>query len=61
MSATPCAACDGKRLKPEALAVKIDRQDIGQVTALSVREAHRWFSEISGKLTDKQNEIGARR
>ena len=60
MSATPCAACDGKRLKPEALAVKIDRQDIGQVTALSVREAHRWFSEISGKLTDKQNEIAVR-
>ncbi|MEE7457107.1 excinuclease ABC subunit A [Methylorubrum populi] len=60
MSATPCAACDGKRLKPEALAVKIDRQDIGQVTALSVREAHRWFSEISEKLTDKQNEIAVR-
>lgn len=60
MSATPCAACEGKRLKPEALAVKIDRQDIGQVTALSVREAHRWFSEISSKLTDKQNEIAVR-
>ncbi len=44
MSATPCQACGGKRLKPEALAVKIDRQDIGQVTALSVRDAHRWFS-----------------
>ncbi|WP_238258541.1 excinuclease ABC subunit UvrA, partial [Methylobacterium gnaphalii] len=60
MSATPCEACDGKRLKPEALAVKIDMQDIGQVTALSVREAHRWFSEISSKLTDKQNEIAVR-
>ncbi|MBB3905445.1 excinuclease ABC subunit A [Methylobacterium brachythecii] len=60
MSATPCEACDGKRLKPEALAVKIDMQDIGQVTALSVRDAHRWFSEISSKLTDKQNEIAVR-
>ncbi|CAO4173794.1 excinuclease ABC subunit UvrA [Methylorubrum populi] len=60
MSATPCAACGGKRLKPEALAVKIDRQDIGDVTALSVREAHRWFSEISARLTDKQNEIAVR-
>ncbi|GJE27281.1 excinuclease ABC subunit UvrA [Methylobacterium organophilum] len=60
MSATPCAACGGKRLKPEALAVKIDRQDIGDVTALSVREAHRWFSEIASKLTDKQNEIAVR-
>ncbi len=60
MSATPCESCGGKRLKPEALAVKIDRQDIGEVTALSVREAHRWFSEISEKLTDKQNEIAVR-
>lgn len=60
MSASPCAACGGKRLKPEALAVKINRQDIGDVTALSVREAHRWFSEISAKLTDKQNEIAVR-
>ncbi|MCE4226409.1 excinuclease ABC subunit UvrA [Methylobacterium sp. C25] len=60
MSATPCEACDGKRLKQEALAVKIDMQDIGQVTALSVRDAHRWFSEISSKLTDKQNEIAVR-
>ena len=60
MSATPCEACGGKRLKPEALAVKIDRQDIGEVTALSVREAHRWFSDISAKLSDKQNEIAVR-
>ncbi|MBX9931711.1 MAG: excinuclease ABC subunit UvrA [Methylobacterium sp.] len=60
MSETPCAACAGKRLKPEALAVKVTMQDIGEVTSLAVREAHRWFSELSGKLTDKQNEIAAR-
>ncbi|GAB6845453.1 excinuclease ABC subunit A [Methylorubrum rhodinum] len=60
MSASPCESCGGKRLKPEALAVKIAGQDIGEVTALSVREAHRWFSEISQKLTDKQNEIAVR-
>ena len=60
MSATPCAACGGKRLKPEALAVKIDHEDIGAVTALSVREAHRWFSEIGARLTPKQNEIAVR-
>ena len=31
MSATPCEACDGSRLKPEALAVKIAGQHIGEV------------------------------
>ncbi|WP_027173969.1 excinuclease ABC subunit UvrA [Methylobacterium sp. 10] len=60
MSETPCASCGGKRLKIEALAVKVAMQDIGDVTALSVREAHRWFSELSGKLTPKQNEIAFR-
>ena len=36
MSETPCAACGGQRLKPEALAVKIAGFDIGEATALSV-------------------------
>ena len=40
MSATLCEACGGKRLKPEALAVKIAGSDIGDATALSVRDAH---------------------
>ncbi|WP_375463638.1 excinuclease ABC subunit UvrA [uncultured Methylobacterium sp.] len=60
MSETPCAACAGKRLKPEALAVKVALADIGAVTALSVSDAHRWFSDLPGKLTDKQNEIAVR-
>lgn len=34
----PCGACNGYRLKPEALAVKIAGRHIGQVTELSIRE-----------------------
>ncbi len=60
MSATPCAACGGKRLKPEALAVKIAGRDIGDVTRLSVREAEKWFGALPEQLDDKQNEIAAR-
>ncbi|KAB1077111.1 excinuclease ABC subunit UvrA [Methylobacterium soli] len=60
MGETPCEACGGKRLKPEALAVKVALQDIGAVTALSVRDAHRWFSDLPARLTDKQNEIAVR-
>ncbi len=41
MSETPCEACGGKRLKPEALAVKIAGSDIGDATALSVKDAAR--------------------
>ncbi|MBF9234166.1 excinuclease ABC subunit UvrA [Microvirga alba] len=60
MSETPCASCGGKRLKPEALAVKIAGSDVGDATALSVRDAHLWFGALTDKLTKKQNEIAGR-
>ncbi|MCJ8141625.1 excinuclease ABC subunit UvrA [Ancylobacter sp. A5.8] len=59
-SAVPCAACHGYRLKPEALAVKIAGQHIGQSAQLSVRAALEWFAALPGQLTDKQNEIAVR-
>jgi excinuclease ABC subunit A len=55
-----CQACDGHRLKPEALAVKIDSRHIGQAAELSVAEAAAWFSGLADKLTDKQREIAQR-
>ncbi len=60
MSAAPCPACKGYRLKPEALAVKIDRLQIGQVSEMSIRVARDWFEALPAKLTDKQNEIAVR-
>lgn len=60
MSATPCPACRGYRLKPEALAVKIAGKHIGEVTELSIRRADQWFTELPASLSDKQNEIAVR-
>ena len=60
MAATPCEACGGARLRPEALAVKIDRATIAKVTSLSVREAHAWFAALPDKLDDKRGEIAKR-
>ncbi len=60
MSETPCADCAGKRLKPEALAVRIASKDIGDITCLSIRTALSWFSELPTHLNQKQNEIAAR-
>jgi len=60
MSATPCEACDGFRLKPEALAVKIDRKHIGEISTLSVKNAIVWARELPEKLDAKRNEIAAR-
>jgi excinuclease ABC subunit A len=58
--AHPCDACGGYRLKPQALAVKIDRLHIGQVTDMSIRTANNWFAELPKKLSKKQNEIATR-
>ncbi len=60
MSATPCLACEGFRLKPEALAVKIAARHIGEVSELSVRAALEWFSKLPGELDKKKNEIAFR-
>ena len=60
MSNTPCKACGGFRLKPEALAVKVDHVHIGLVSAMSVRQAQAWFEALPEKLDAKRNEIAAR-
>ncbi|MBN9039510.1 MAG: excinuclease ABC subunit UvrA [Rhizobiales bacterium] len=60
MSATPCPACKGYRLKPEALAVKVGGLHIGQVTEQSIRKADAWFTDLPARLSDKHNEIAAR-
>src|SRR3546814_3769237 len=60
MSAKPCVACGGYRLKPESLAVKIDGLHVGQVTEKSIRDSVTWFEELSAKLTPTQQTIGER-
>ncbi|MGX5733549.1 excinuclease ABC subunit UvrA [Bosea thiooxidans] len=60
MSETPCAACNGYRLKPEALAVKIDMRHIGEISKLSVKDALEWVTALPGRLSKKQNEIAPR-
>jgi excinuclease ABC subunit A len=56
----PCQVCAGYRLKPQALALKIDGLHIGQVADISIREACRWFETLPAKLTPKQSEIAER-
>jgi len=60
MSSAPCVACNGYRLKPEALAVKIDGVHVGQVSEKSIRAAAEWFEQLPAKLSDTQRQIGER-
>ncbi len=57
---TACDVCAGNRLKPEALAVKLDGLHISQVTEMSIRKASQWFDTLPKTLTAQQNEIAAR-
>ena len=59
-SATTCEACEGYRLKPEALAVKIAGNHIGQVTDLSIVKARDWFLALTAKLKPKERKISER-
>ncbi|WP_291196999.1 excinuclease ABC subunit UvrA [Hyphomonas sp.] len=59
-SAAPCPACGGKRLKPQALAVKIAGLDISQAGEFSIRKAGDWFGGVNKTLTKQQKEIAAR-
>ncbi len=56
----PGTTCKGKRLKNEALAVKIDMHDISDIASLSIADARQWFFDLSVKLTGQDSEIAAR-
>ncbi len=59
-ASAPCEACNGKRLKPEALAVKIAGKDISDVTDLSISDAGAWFGGLEAQLKPKDREIASR-
>jgi len=59
-SSQPCETCGGRRLKPEALSVKIDGQDISQASELSIRKAEEWFSTVYETLSPKDKKIAER-
>lgn len=59
-AAAPCPACKGRRLKPEALAVRVGERDISHAASLSIREARDWFAGLDEGFTPKQHEIATR-
>jgi excinuclease ABC subunit A len=59
-SEAPCPTCEGKRLKPEALAVKVAMLDISDASNFSIRQARDWFGALNDALTPKQKEIAVR-
>jgi excinuclease ABC subunit A len=56
-TAQPCETCHGKRLKPEALAVKVAGEDISTITQMSVAAAVEWYLALDAQLTNQQSQI----
>ncbi|MGC1259391.1 MAG: excinuclease ABC subunit UvrA [Jannaschia helgolandensis] len=53
----PCGACGGYRLRPEALAVKIDMKHVGEIVQMSIKEALDWCAQVPKALSKQNNEI----
>jgi len=58
MSAEPCPACKGRRLKPEALAVKVGGRSIDEVAGETIAESISFFDELT--LTQRESEIAGK-
>jgi len=63
MVSTPCPVCQGKRLKPESLAVTIGGRNIMDVSSMSVTQALEWIATVGGDgskaiLNEREQMIG---
>ena len=57
MTDTPCSACHGARLKPEALAVTVGGKNIAALTALTIREADAFLTAAEQDFTPREAKI----
>ncbi|NMD68891.1 excinuclease ABC subunit UvrA [Bacillus sp. DNRA2] len=55
MAEHACPTCKGYRLKREAMAVLVSGRHVGEITSLSVTEAHQFFESVD--LTEKEQKI----
>lgn len=55
-----CPACQGARLKPEALAVTVDQLNIAEVSNLTIDRSLRWIEKLQAydEKANQQNELG---
>ena len=56
-SKSDCSKCNGYRLKEEALCIKINKSNIGDISKLTIDEAILWFDNLQKKLSKKDTEI----
>ena len=60
MSDAECETCEGKRLRPEALSVRVADMDISIPGELSIKDAYERFDRLRTTLSKKEMEIAER-
>jgi excinuclease ABC subunit A len=58
MSATPCPVCQGRRLRPESLAVRVNGMSIADFTALPISRAQEAAAQL--RLSGREEKIAGR-
>ncbi|MFA6422300.1 MAG: excinuclease ABC subunit UvrA [Candidatus Buchananbacteria bacterium] len=53
----PCPDCEGKRLKPEALSVRVGGKNLAEVSHLALDKAYKFFQEYYETMTERQKTI----
>lgn len=57
MTKVPCNACNGKRLKPEMLAITVSEASISELCSYSIKESMRFFEKLPDTLSEKEEKI----
>ena len=57
---TDCPDCNGYRLRKEALYVKVNEKNVGELSSLPVKELKVWFNGLNKKLTDHDKTVAKR-
>lgn len=57
MTKTPCGECNGKRLKPHILAVKVNDVSISDLCSFSIKKAMNFFVNLLDVLSEREKNI----
>ena len=61
MTRLPCKACNGKRLKPDMLAVTVGAVSISELCSYAIKKAFEFFINLPNILSEKENTIALRK
>lgn len=57
---TDCPDCNGYRLRKEALYVKVNGKNIGELSSLPIKDLKIWFDTVNKKLSDHDKTVAKR-